>query len=286
MNISAYIRLFRIEHAVLLSSAVLLSEIFACFAAGIPLPAISMLLISMAVPFLIEMGSFALNDYVDQKADIENKRTDRPLVNRELESTEALAAAGFCYIAGIFIAVSLPFEAFAIAAVFAVLSVAYNYRLKDLPLAGNLYIAASMAIPFLFGSLIATGIVYPHIALIASVAFVAGLGREIVKSAEDLEGDVKHRKSRTLPAVIGKKNACLLSAALYLSLVPLSFLPFFYGLRPNILSLGLVAVTAAAFVAQAWSVASSQEKGNLKSARKASLLSLGIGLAGYAASLL
>jgi len=282
----AYMRLFRIEHAVLLGIAVLLSMLISTSAAGISLPALPLLLISLAVPFLIEMGSFALNDYMDEKTDRENKREDRPLVSGELEATEALAAAAICYIGGVFIAVGLPFEAFAIAAVFAILSVFYNWKLKDMPLLGNIYIGASMAIPFFFGNIIATGSLYAPVVLIAAVAFVSGFGREIIKATEDVEGDVKHRKSKTLPAIIGKKNACYFAAFLYLLLVPLSFLPFAYGLRANILALGLVGVTSVAFAAMAFSAARNQEKENLRSLRKASLLALAVGLLGYAASLI
>ena len=285
-KLSAYVRLFRIEHAFLLSFAVLIAELLASSAASVPMPPLPMLLISLAVPFLIEMGSFALNDYLDEQADHENRRADRPLVSGEIEATEALAAAAASYIAGVFIAVGLPLPAFAIAAVFAVLSVLYNWKLKDFPLLGNIYIACTMAIPFLFGNLIATGSLYFPVVLIAAVAFVSGLGREIVKSAEDIEGDVKHRKSQTLPVLVGKKNACLFAAALYLLLVPLAFLPFAYGLKATLPSLGLVAVTAAAFAAQAFSVAGKQDKESLKAARKGSLLALGIGLIGYAASLI
>ena len=281
----AYLRLFRIEHAVLLSFAVLVAELLASGAAGVAMPPLQILLISLAVPFLIEMGSFALNDYFDEKADTVNGRTDRPLVSGELEATEALAAAGISYIAGIFIAVWLPLEAFEIAAIFAVLSVLYNWKLKDLPALGNVYIACTMAIPFLFGSLIATGSLYLPVVLVAAVAFVSGLGREIIKSAEDMEGDAKHRRSMTLPVLLGRGNACLLAAALYFLLVPLSFLPFAYGLKASLPSLGLVALTAAAFAAQAFSVAGKQDDESLKAARKGSLLALGIGLLGYAASL-
>ena len=282
----AYLRLFRIEHAVLLAAAVLLSELLSSNAAQSAMPAIPVLLVSMAVPFLIEMGSFALNDYMDEKADLENRRRDRPIAAGEIDPLEALVASAACYILGVLIAVDLPLSAFAIAAVFALLSVAYNWKLKDLPLLGNIYIACTMAIPFLFGNIITTGSLLLPVLLISLVAFVAGLGRELVKTAEDMEGDVKHRKSRSLPALVGKRNSCLLAALLYLLLVPISFLPFAYGLRANLPSLGLVAVTALAFAWMAWSVAGNQEKANLEAARKASLFALGVGLLGYAASLL
>ena len=281
--ISAYLRLFRIEHALLLAVAVLIGELLSG-----ALPALPLLLCSLAVPVFIEMGSFALNDYFDVKTDKANKRHDRPIAAGEISPSRALLAAAACYIIGIAAALPLPAAALYITLLFAFLSIAYNFKLKELPLVGNIYIAASMAIPFLFGSLVVAPEIYARIWAIALVAFVAGLGREIIKSAEDMEGDVLHRNARTLPVVIGRKNSLLLSALLYAVLVPLSLTPFALGLRANILSLGLVLLTALTFAAMAYIAARASEKDSatLIALRKTSLLALGVGLLGYAASLL
>ena len=283
--LSAYHRLFRIEHALMLVVAVLLAEILAARQWGFVLKPM-VVFYSLLVPLFIEMGSFALNDWFDVESDRENNRGDRPLVSGEIGKDAALASSVVCYVLGIASAAALPPLAFQIALLFAILSILYNWKLKDLPLLGNAYIGASMAIPFIFGAVVAAGEVSAQLLAISSVAFVAGLGREIVKSSEDVEGDVLHRKAKTLPALIGKKNSCLLAALLYFLLVPLSFLPFAYGLKPNVLSLGLVIVTAAAFAAMGVSVLKSQSKENLESARKASLAALGVGLLGYAATLI
>jgi geranylgeranylglycerol-phosphate geranylgeranyltransferase len=298
---SAYRRLFRIEHALMLAVAVFLAELLASnetIAASpaiswsvqpaftfIPLP-LSALLASLAVPVFIEMGSFALNDYFDVRTDKANKRDDRPIASGEISPRAALFAAVLCYAIGIAAAIPLPPSALAITAVFAILSIAYNFRLKELPLIGNAYIAASMAIPFIFGNLVVSSPLIPSILAIAAVAFVAGLGREIIKSAEDVKGDVKHRNARTLPAVIGVKNSAFAAAACYIILIPLSFAPFFFGLRPSVLSLGLTAIAALSFAFMAFSAVRNQKKENFASLRKTSFLSLAIGLAGYAASLL
>ncbi|MFA6328985.1 MAG: UbiA family prenyltransferase [Candidatus Micrarchaeia archaeon] len=279
----AYVRLFRIEHALLLAVAVALGELLSG-----PLPALPLLVCSLAVPVFIEMGSFALNDYFDVKTDKANKRTDRPIASGEISPRAALAASAACYLVGIAASLPLPFAAICITLLFAFLSIAYNFRLKELLLVGNIYIAASMAIPFLFGNLVVAPALLPQILAITLVAIVAGLGREIIKSAEDMEGDVLHRNARTLPVVIGKKNALMLAALLYALLVPLSLSPFALGLGANILSLGLVLLTAFSFAAMAAIAARASENDGaaLVSLRKSSLLSLALGLAGYAASLL
>ncbi len=281
MNLSAWRRLFRIEHALMLCVAVLIGELLS---GG--LPPLPMLILSLAVPAFIEMGSFALNDWFDVKTDKANKRTDRPIASGEISPSAALNAAAISYAIGVAAASLLPTLAFYLALIFAIFSVLYNWKLKDLPLIGNAYIAASMAIAFPFGSMVSSQIIPYSILAIASVAFVSGLGREILKSCEDVEGDIKHRKSKTLPVAIGKKNAALLAASCYLLLVPLSFLPFTHALAPTILSLSLVSLTSLAFAFMAFSAYRDSSKENLKALRKASLISLAIGLLGYAASLI
>ena len=286
MGLTAYARLFRIEHALLLVFAVLFAEFLSAGAAGTALPAPSAIILSLCVPLFIEMGSFALNDYFDVKTDKANRRLDRPIASGEISPRAALAASAVAYAIGIASSFSLPASCIAIAVIFAALSILYDWKLKDLPLLGNAYIAASMAIPFLFGCLAVSATLLPSLLSIATVAFVAGLGREIIKSIEDVEGDVKHRGSETLPAVIGKANAAGIAAACYFILVPLSFLPFFNGLKLSTISLGLVSITALAFALMGYSVMNDQKKEKLEAARKASLLALGAGLLGYAASLI
>lgn len=304
-KLSAYIRLFRIEHALLLAVAVLLAELIASAALKVPLPALPLIICSLLVPVFIEMGSFALNDYFDVKTDKANKRKDRPLASGEIAPKSALILAAVCYILGI--AAALPFAtvyvpcplqvyppcpaqhifpspAFAIVLLFAFLSLAYNFKLKELPLVGNIYIAASMAIPFIFGNFVISQTLYSPLLAMAAVAFFAGLGREIMKSTEDMEGDVKHRNAKTLPVIIGEKNALRASALCYILLIPLAFLPFALGFPPNLPSLGLVALTAISFAFMARELI--QKKPDLVALRKTSLLALGVGLLGYAAALL
>ena len=282
----AYKRLFRIEHALMLVVAVLFAEMLAADAFSLPLPSIEIILLSLSVPLFIEMGSFALNDYFDVETDRANKRGDRPIAAGEIGRNDALIASAACYVFGIAAAAPLPPTAFAIAIIFAALSILYNWKLKDIALAGNAYIAASMAIPFVFGNVVVSTAPYLPLLAIADVAFVAGLGREIIKSVEDVEGDTKHRNSKTLPALVGKSNAIFGAQACYALLVPLSFLPYYFGLPINTLSLGLVALTALSFAGMAVKASREPTGQTFQAIRKTSLLSLAAGLLGYAASLI
>ncbi len=230
-------RLTRIEHALVLMVAVLAGETIALGRIPAPTEAI---VISLLVPAFIEIGSFALNDILDVKSDRANAKKDRPLVNNELSVGAAWAITIVAYAVGLGLAYLMGALPLWIALIFASLSVAYNYWLKDLPLAGNAAIGASMAIPFVFGNLVINGAVSQPVLIIAAIALIAGTAREIIKSVQDISGDVEARGSRTLPVVIGSDGSLLMVKILVLAAIALSFLPFPY-LNMNPIALALVA---------------------------------------------
>jgi geranylgeranylglycerol-phosphate geranylgeranyltransferase len=63
-----------------------------------------------------------------------------------------------------------------------------------------------MAVPFLFGATAISPTVPPIIWLLASIAFFAGVGREIMKDVMDMAGD-RAQGVRSFPMYIGKRNA-------------------------------------------------------------------------------
>jgi len=232
-----FLRLTRFEHAVMLAIAVLIGEIVSL---GF-LPPISIIIIlSVLVPIFSEMASFSLNDYLDIETDKINNK-DRPLVRGTISPRFALYFSFFSFALSTVLAFFINTAVFAIAVLFNFLAILYNWKLKDLPLIGNIYIGLSMAIPFIFGNLVVHPLILPVPCILGSLAFIAGTAREIIKSVQDLEGDVKARRSMTLPAVIGVKRAVFVASMLYVVFIPLSFAPFYFGLIPNPISLFLVA---------------------------------------------
>ncbi|HNT60359.1 MAG TPA: UbiA family prenyltransferase, partial [Candidatus Bilamarchaeaceae archaeon] len=247
-------------------------------AGGMP-PLGLVFLLALLVPALSEMGSFALNDYTDVDADRANGRADRPLVGGELGMGFALWLSVFCLLASVLVAAAINADALIIALVFNGLAVAYNLWLKGVPALGNMYIAATMAIPFIFGP-VALGLpLTPTIWLIASLGFVSGLGREIVKSTEDMEGDRAAGRGKTLPVVVGRDNALAIAAALFIAFMPLAALVFVEGLRLSALSGVFFAAAELGILWVAVYAVFSKEKGALENVRKRSLLFLGLGLA-------
>jgi geranylgeranylglycerol-phosphate geranylgeranyltransferase len=278
--LSAFIRLTRFEHAIMLAIAVFIGESIALGR----IPDLSTaIILSLFVPIFSEMGSFALNDYVDKESDKLNKKFDRPLVSGDISPSFAFYFSWFALALSVLLSYLINIYAFAVVLIFNLLAIAYNYKLKDLPLVGNAYIALTMAIPFIFGSVVVKNSldVSITISILAVLGFLSGFAREIIKSIQDMEGDKKARKSNTLPIIIGVKNAFYLAVFLYLLFIPLTILPFFYDLKMNIASVILIGLADIGFLFIIFVLAKKMTRSTLKMARDISLLCLFIGLLAY-----
>lgn len=175
----------------------------------------------------IQAGTFALNDYCDLESDIANGRRDRPLVRGDLSSHEALVVAILATLLGIFWASFLHPLLFALAVSSAVLGVLYDLKIKEYFAVSNIYIALTMAIPFIFGGLL----VHPdrlnqELLILALIAFLAGFGREVMKDIADLTGDAL-RNVRSIARLYGVNRATTVVIAFYSLAVLLSAIPFF-----------------------------------------------------------
>ncbi len=285
-KLSAWLSLTRADHGIMSSVGVLIGIMIVLKASGLTL-APTQFALALLVPICIQVAAFALNDLLDVEADRHNKRTDRPLVNGEIGEGAAKITVVAGFVLGIAFAFLINPAAGAIAVVFSALSIAYDYRLKDLPLVGNIYIALSMAIAFVFGAaVVKPDAVYSlpaAIWLVCIIAFFAGVGREIIKSAQDMEGDRVARKAKTLPIMIGTRNALIVAAVAYVIFAIGAFwLLYSYALPFMALSAGLVAISTLAFLAMAYEIVVAKELGQerLAAFRKTSLYALMAGLAG------
>lgn len=215
-KLAAVLKLTRVEHSVMLVIAVMAAELIA---GGLPAP--SILLLSLISPMFISMGSFAMNDYFDVKVDRLNKK-NRPLVNGTLRRIDAVYIAIFSFMIGIAASAMINAYAFVIAVVFAVLSILYSYKIKEMFFLGNAYIALTMVIPFIFGNYVVSMSIANGILLISVMVFLSGLAREIHGTIRDYRGDVKVRNLRSMPKVIGIRASATLALALYFSAILVS----------------------------------------------------------------
>lgn len=178
-KVAAVLKLTRAEHSLMLVIAVLAAEMIAGH-----LPSVPILILSMATPILISMGAFAINDYFDVEVDRANRKR-RPLVTGDLSRNGALWITAVCMVVGVLASALINADAFIIALFFAAISLLYSYKLKELLLIGNSYIALSMAIPFVYGSYVVSSVMPLSLVLVAVMIFLSGLAREIHGSVRD-----------------------------------------------------------------------------------------------------
>lgn len=279
-KIGAWIRLTRAEHSILSATGVLVAIIIALRAGG----AIDSyaLLYALVVPIFINLGAFALNDYFDIEADRENGLEKRPLVNGEIKPNYAAALGIVGLVSGGLFGFLINFEAGVISVLFAIISFLYNWKLKDIAFLGNLFISISMGISFIFGAVVcgfSFGLIPLDFWILGVGATAAGLGREIVKSVQDVEGDKKARGSRTLPVLIGERNSLYMAAITFVLFTKcVAWLVIFSRiLKFNILSLGLLVLGAFAYLTFAYLCAfTTMDEKRIESVRKLTLQVLGI----------
>lgn len=221
--------------------------------------------------------SMVANDYYDLEVDAVNQPA-RPLPSGKVSMGEASALAVLMLGVGLLAAV-LTFElwAVAIAGVYALLAWTYDYRVKKFGLVGNLIVASSLAIPFIYGGVISGGDVFGSLLLfMASTSFLAGVGREVVKAMADVPGDQK-RGIRSYAAVHGLRGASIVGALFFLAAVAASILPLLL-LRVNLLYRFGVVLPDAAFVYLAYSILSHADTQGALRVKRAALMGMLLGL--------
>jgi geranylgeranylglycerol-phosphate geranylgeranyltransferase len=280
-KIGAFFRLTRIEHSLMLVIAVIAAELISK-----GLPALSILILSVIVPIFSSMGSFAINDYFDVESDRINKRLDRPIVSGEISRKSALYIAVVTFFIGIAASAFINLYAFVIALIFGILAIMYSYKLKDTLIIGNICIALSMAIVFIFGDFVVTNILQPSIIFIFFIIFLSGMAREIHGMIRDYRGDSQARQTKNLLFYTNRDNAARFAFIFYIEAISLSLFLFFFYLpfEYNLVYLAptIVADALIAFVALMYFREKSVQFYNMS--RNISLLAMGIALLAYLAS--
>jgi len=105
----------------------------------------------------------------------------------------------------------------------------YNFKLKKMPLAGNLIVSILSGGIFLVGGMAETGSLgaLPGPIVPAIFAFLFHLGRELVKDIADLEGDLR-ANYRTLAALLPHRQVMALITFLFVTLIFLTLVPIYY----------------------------------------------------------
>lgn len=222
-NLKAFWELTRLDHGLMLGIAILVGAVISN-KDFFHQPA--KLLFAFLTALFLQMSTFSLNDYLDLEIDKRNRRVDRPLVRGDLKPKDALIISMVLFPLGMAFSIFVNPICFIIALVSGLLGVAYDFKMKKIKYVGNLYIAYTTAIPFIFGSLSVSSLHYAVIVL-AMIAFIASLGREMMKDIMDIDGD-RAEGVKSIPMYLGERKTCLIISLLYMLAVLLSFLPFLF----------------------------------------------------------
>jgi len=186
-------------------------------------------------------GGNALNDLYDRVTDSVN-HPGRPIPSGAVTTRQAGVFAGVAFLVAAGLGGFASPWCFAIVASNALLLYAYESDLKARGAPGNLAVAYLVGSLFLFaGFAVYRGDqgALARSAVLASLAFLTTVGREIVKDIEDMAGDIDRR---TLPQRIGRGRAGAVASGAFLAGVGLSAIPWAFA----ILGLGYALVVIAA----------------------------------------
>lgn len=181
--------------------------------------------LAMLATILISMAANAWNDYLDIDIDRINQ-PQRPLPSGMVSPRSAWVFSLALTLASLLIAAFINAAAFAIALVSTILLYLYSWKFKSTVLFGNFTIAAISAMSAVFGG-VAAGNARPSLWL-AAVILTAIMGREILKTLADYEGDLHHR-CRTIATAWGRRPARIIFFLLAAVTIVMMMLTYHFG---------------------------------------------------------
>ena len=215
----AFLKILRPANGLMAAFAVLISALIVSY------PLNYNLLLALFVAFLVSGAGMTINDYFDYEIDKINK-PKRPLPSKQISKNAALIYSLLLFLSGNIIALFIGQTIFFLTLFNTILLFIYSWKLKRLAFIGNLAVSWLTASAFLYGSLL-KGVLVPNIIILFLMAFTVSVGREIVKTIEDMDGD-KKVGAKTLPIVFGEKIAGWI--AIFFIFLGLLATPFPYAL--------------------------------------------------------
>ncbi len=237
--------------------------------------------VAFAAAVLISGAGNAVNDYFDRDIDAIN-RPHRPIPSGRLSARTAVILAGCLFGAGVVLATLISPPCFALALLNSVVLFTYSAELKRRGLAGNLTIGYLVGSTFLFGGL-AVGEI-SVVGILAIMAALSTVGRELIKGIEDMRGD-KKLGFRTFPLCYGAGKAAALAIGFIGAAVAISPLPYVLGIFgwPY---LAVVASSVAVFIVAAVVIVRSRKPEAAGRASLACKMAMGLGLLAFLAGVL
>ena len=177
--------------------------------------------------FSISSYSMIINDIYDIEIDKVNQ-PERPLAKQIISINSALSLSLILLLIGLTSSLLISYYNIIITAIFSILSWFYNIWGKKQGIIGNSIVASSMSIPFIFGGII-TGNISLLVWSISLIAFLSGMGREIIKTIADVKGD-KIKGIKSVSIQFGSRNAMLIACGFIIISILISFIPVYLNL--------------------------------------------------------
>ena len=221
-----FVRLMRPINCVMMGFAVLVGAVLASPLVG----SLNWLdvLYGFLAGFTFCAAAMVVNDYYDRNIDAINEPS-RPIPSGTVKTREALAFVVALSAVGFVFAFLVSILCFVVAAASLAITATYLTVGKRSGLPGNFLVSACVAIPFLYGSIVAIGFVSLNVVLFASMAFLSNTGREITKGIVDVKGD-STEGIKTLAVRSGERSAAFTAVLFYVSAVALTPVTWFLGL--------------------------------------------------------
>jgi geranylgeranylglycerol-phosphate geranylgeranyltransferase len=230
--------------------------------------------------FMLTAASMGINDYYDRDIDAVNE-PKRPIPSGAVKPQEALAFASVLTAIGLIAAFLTSIFCFVTAVIAWVVFVAYTTVGKRSGLPGNFLVSICVAVPLVYGSIVATDAVQLNVWLFATIAFLSNTGREITKGVVDVEGD-RSRHVKTLAVRFGEKKAAVAAVAFYLLAVLFTPVPWFLNLV-SIWFIPLVVFTDLGLIASSVLLLRDYSRDNARKIKNVVLFWLALGLLAFIA---
>lgn len=225
-KIGGFIRLMRPVNCIMMGFAVLVGAVLASsHFSGLNWLEITF---GFLTGFTFCAAAMVINDYYDRNIDAINE-PQRPIPSGTVKTTEALAFMVVLIATGFVFAIYDSVLCFIVAAASLAITATYLTVGKKSGLPGNFLVSACVAIPFLYGSIVAFGTIELNVVLFALMAFLSNTGREVTKGIVDVKGDSKEGV-KTLAVRFGEGKAAIAATIFYLSAVALTPITWFLGL--------------------------------------------------------
>jgi geranylgeranylglycerol-phosphate geranylgeranyltransferase len=266
MRLSGFIAITRPVNSIVSGLAAALGYLIATGTIAPPV------LILIVIVMLVTAAGNVINDYFDTDIDTVN-RPERPIPSGAILKGSARSYAITLFLSGILLSVFTNIICLTIVLINSLLLIVYAWKLKGIPLIGNIAVSYLSASIFLFGGAFAAGggglVQNMPIALITFLAMVA---RELLKDAEDIEGDYAGG-ARTLPMQIGIRTTNRLALVFAVLAICASLIPGLWWGSRYLVGIGIVDLIIFAAVFRAVSCTTS---GCVKLSRATSLLKAGM----------